>query len=95
MTFLLALAPYPFQGDCSSWVHHGPSQAENGRMPSKKVRLPTAFCGGLCPDAMPLPGGASAVDDAVDDVDDVVDVDAVAAPSRQLVFSSTLFVAHC
>jgi hypothetical protein len=31
----------------------------------------------------------------VDDVDDVVDVDAVAAPSRQLVFSSTLFVAHC
>ena len=66
-------------------------------MPSKKVRLPTAFCGGLCPDAMPFPGGASAVDDAaVDDVDDVVDVDAVAvAPSRQLVLSSTLFVAHC
>ena len=65
-------------------------------MPSKKVRLPTAFCGGLCPDAMPFPGGASAVDDAVDDVDDVVDVDAVAvAPSRQLLLSSTLFVPHC
>ena len=45
---------------------------------------------------MPFPGGASAVDDAVDDVDDVVDVDAVAvAPSRQLLLSSTLFVPHC
>ena len=73
-------------------------QAENGRMPSKKVRLPTAKRG-LCPDAMPLPGGeAGAVDDAaVDDgaVDDN-EVDAVAvAPSRQLVLSSTVFVAHC
>ena len=77
----------------------GPSpQAENGRMPSKTVRLRTVERP-LRADAMPLPGEACAVDEdgAVDAVEDSDVVDAVAgvSPSRQLVLTATVFVPHC